>query len=400
MLRHKLTLAADLPASRGLRAIGGSSSLWVIRPRMRESMSPSRLRSSRPVAAWARARALVRLVLAQHVEPDRRPSASRAAAAVAAAAEAARWAARSPHAGAARAGRRARTGDADPHVDVAFESRSRPTSRSGFLRRYRGWLFVGLVLVALDAICTLAGPLLVRYGIDNGVAHSTAPTRSGPRRSCSSSITLFDWWVMWAEARVMGRISERLLHALRDQGLRAPATARRRLLRARDGGPDHDPHDHRHRRAVAAAAERARQRARQPRDVPRRRHRARVHRPAARARSPRSILPPLVHRDDLVPVGVDHARTRSRASASRAVNANLQEGLSGVRVSQAFVREDRNQEVFDRDRRPATATRACTRSGSSRSTSRSSTSSPTSRRASCSARAACSSRTARCRSAR
>jgi ATP-binding cassette subfamily B protein len=29
-----------------------------------------------------------------------------------------------------------------------------------------------------------------------------------------------------------------------------------------------------------------------------------------------------------------------------AVNANLQEGLSGVRVSQAFVREDKNQEVF------------------------------------------------------
>ena len=28
------------------------------------------------------------------------------------------------------------------------------------------------------------------------------------------------------------------------------------------------------------------------------------------------------------------------------MNANLQEGLSGVRVSQAFVREDRNQEVF------------------------------------------------------
>ena len=28
------------------------------------------------------------------------------------------------------------------------------------------------------------------------------------------------------------------------------------------------------------------------------------------------------------------------------MNANLQEGLSGVRVSQAFVREERNQEVF------------------------------------------------------
>ena len=65
------------------------------------------------------------------------------------------------------------------------------------------------------------------------------------------------------------------------QGVRPSPAARRRLLRARDGGPDHDPHDHRHRRAVAAAPERSRQRAREPRDVRRRRRRARVHRPAS-----------------------------------------------------------------------------------------------------------------------
>jgi ATP-binding cassette, subfamily B, bacterial len=43
------------------------------------------------------------------------------------------------------------------------------------------------------------------------------------------------------------------------------------------------------------------------------------------------------------------ASTRAYESAREriaAVNANLQEGLSGVRVSQAFVREERNQEVF------------------------------------------------------
>ena len=28
-------------------------------------------------------------------------------------------------------------------------------------------------------------------------------------------MTLIDWWLMWAEARVMGRVSERMLHALR-----------------------------------------------------------------------------------------------------------------------------------------------------------------------------------------
>ena len=45
-----------------------------------------------------------------------------------------------------------------------------------FLRRYRGWLFVGMGLVAIDAVCTLAGPLLLKYGIDQGVAKD-APTR-------------------------------------------------------------------------------------------------------------------------------------------------------------------------------------------------------------------------------
>ena len=29
------------------------------------------------------------------------------------------------------------------------------------------------------------------------------------------AVTLFDWWVMWGNSRVMGRTSERLLHALR-----------------------------------------------------------------------------------------------------------------------------------------------------------------------------------------
>ena len=49
----------------------------------------------------------------------------------------------------------------------------------------------------------------------------------------------------------------------------------------------------------------------------------------------------------------EHARERIAA-----VNANLQEGLSGVRVSQAFVREERNTGQLPRDRRPATATPA------------------------------------------
>src|SRR2546429_574704 len=48
--------------------------------------------------------------------------------------------------------------DAEPQVDVAAEAAPAPDfSFLGFLRRYRGWLLVGMGLVALDALCTLAG---------------------------------------------------------------------------------------------------------------------------------------------------------------------------------------------------------------------------------------------------
>ncbi len=58
-----------------------------------------------------------------------------------------------------------------------------------------------------------------------------------------------------------------------------------------------------------------------------------------------SILPPLL----IATIWFRSASTRAYSIARdriAAVNANLQEGLSGVRVSQAFVREDKNQEVF------------------------------------------------------
>ena len=39
--------------------------------------------------------------------------------------------------------------------------------------------------------------------------------RCGPRRIAFLVITLADWWVMWAQTRIMGRTSERMLFALR-----------------------------------------------------------------------------------------------------------------------------------------------------------------------------------------
>src|SRR5256885_1829530 len=58
-----------------------------------------------------------------------------------------------------------------------------------------------------------------------------------------------------------------------------------------------------------------------------------------------SILPPLIVATIWFRSASTHAYGIARDRIA-AVNANLQEGLSGVRVSQAFVREDRNQEVF------------------------------------------------------
>src|SRR5256714_14094855 len=59
-----------------------------------------------------------------------------------------------------------------------------------------------------------------------------------------------------------------------------------------------------------------------------------------------TILPPLA----IATIWFRSASSKAYEAAREriaAVNANLQEGLSGVRVSQAFVREERNQEQFE-----------------------------------------------------
>jgi ATP-binding cassette subfamily B protein len=58
-----------------------------------------------------------------------------------------------------------------PTVDVVAETRRQPQFSLGrLLREYRGPLGLGLALVGLDALASLAGPVLVKEGIDKGVA--------------------------------------------------------------------------------------------------------------------------------------------------------------------------------------------------------------------------------------
>ena len=63
-----------------------------------------------------------------------------------------------------------------------------------------------------------------------------------------------------------------------------------------------------------------------------------------------SILPPLFIATVWFRSAVDQARTSIARERIAAVNANLQEGLSGVRVSQAFVREEQEPGGVQRDR--------------------------------------------------
>ncbi len=235
--------------------------------------------------------------------------------------------------------------DADPHVDVAFEGAPAPGfSFLAFLKRYRGWLIVGMFLVALDAVCTLAGPLLVRYGLDNGVVKNS-PRELWIATFVFLAITLFDWWVMWAEARVMGRTSERLLHALR---IKVFAHLQRL-------GVDYYENEMAGRIMTRMTTDiDALSQLLQNGLV-----NALVNLVtfigvgiALAIMNPRlalvsaGILPPLV----VATLWFRNQSSKAYEIARErmgAVNANLQEGLSGVRVSQAFVREERNQDNFE-----------------------------------------------------
>ena len=71
----------------------------------------------------------------------------------------------------------------------------RATTRSFNLRRllreFRRPLLVGLVLVVIDALASLAGPILVKTGIDNGVSQGLA-------RPCSSRRPPSSWSSRWS----------------------------------------------------------------------------------------------------------------------------------------------------------------------------------------------------------
>ena len=102
-----------------------------------------------------------------------------------------------------------------PAVDVAEESvqDSRFNLRR-LLMEFRRPLYVGLVLVVLDGLAALAGPVLVKEGLDGGVAHSSLAVLA-LASAVFLFVTLADLVVEIGETFVTGRVAQRIMLSLR-----------------------------------------------------------------------------------------------------------------------------------------------------------------------------------------
>jgi ATP-binding cassette subfamily B protein len=102
-----------------------------------------------------------------------------------------------------------------PQVDVEAQRRATgPLSLRRFVARWRWPLVLATALVALDAATGLAGPLLIRTGIDSGVErHDTAFLLGAA--GAFLAVTLAGWWAQWAETVQTARVGESMLLALR-----------------------------------------------------------------------------------------------------------------------------------------------------------------------------------------
>jgi ATP-binding cassette subfamily B protein len=105
--------------------------------------------------------------------------------------------------------------DDDPQVDVKREAEPDPAFKLlHFVRPYRVALAWGLALVVLDAVASLLGPYLIRSGLDKGVVGGSQ-SALWTATAVFLAVTLADWAVVWGQQRYTGRTAERLLFALR-----------------------------------------------------------------------------------------------------------------------------------------------------------------------------------------
>jgi ATP-binding cassette subfamily B protein len=108
---------------------------------------------------------------------------------------------------------------ADDRPDRTFdEARAEdPSFRFGeFIRPWRWQLGLGLGLVALDALASLAGPLLIRSGIDNGIdADPQMMSAVWAATVAYLAVVTVNFFVMTFETFITGRTAERALWSLR-----------------------------------------------------------------------------------------------------------------------------------------------------------------------------------------
>ncbi|MDQ6850266.1 MAG: ABC transporter ATP-binding protein/permease, partial [Actinomycetota bacterium] len=100
-------------------------------------------------------------------------------------------------------------------LDLAAESRrQRGFTLPRLLREFRRPLLVGLVLVVIDALAGVAGPYLVKTGVDSGVAHGSQAVLFAAS-AAFLAVTFADLLDQVASTFVTGRIAERIMLSLR-----------------------------------------------------------------------------------------------------------------------------------------------------------------------------------------
>jgi ATP-binding cassette subfamily B protein len=102
-----------------------------------------------------------------------------------------------------------------PDVDQSFARGADPhfTLRR-LLKPFAIAMVIGLILDGLDAVAGTVQPLLVRSGIDSGVEHHAFKIIA-VLSVVGLGIVLADWAVNWAQTIVVGRNGERMLYTLR-----------------------------------------------------------------------------------------------------------------------------------------------------------------------------------------
>ncbi|MGW1293976.1 ABC transporter ATP-binding protein [Streptomyces sp. NPDC002533] len=105
--------------------------------------------------------------------------------------------------------------EADPKVPTEQAVAADPAFHLGtLLRPFRLPLILGLLLVALDAAAQIAVPVLVRHGVDHGVARQAGGVLLAAA-AAAGLVVAANWLIGVAQVRTTGRTGERLLYTLR-----------------------------------------------------------------------------------------------------------------------------------------------------------------------------------------